>query len=317
VKLHVLATIALLAPSAYADPPKKPQGNVVSDDSSFKLQPATRAFKRLQIDNPLGDVRVEGHDSSDLVIETHKSGPDDASLERLRISLIPNPDGTVRLKTTADKDDTQHSLARGLVRIDVVVHAPRDLRVEAVTRTGRLEIANMDKGADLDTSSGVIVAHNVQGDMSTHSVSGQTTLTTVFGSIDAETISADLQLDSINGERLVASANHGNIAGRRVRSREIELTTMDGKITLEGEIATASRFIIASLRGDIDVKMRRRGMVIVRAYGAKVNLDQQQAKPALPNQWVQAQYGQLASGETAASIELRATNGLVSFGILQ
>ena len=50
---------------------------------------------------------------------------DDEALERLRISLVPNSDGSVRLTTTADRDKESKPLRRGAVRIDLKVRAPR------------------------------------------------------------------------------------------------------------------------------------------------------------------------------------------------
>ena len=115
----------------------------------------------------------------------------------------------------------------------------------------------MDNGGDLDTASGRIDVRNVSGELSTHSMSGPTQLTQVFGSVDAQTLSSQIELDSIGGERLVASANDGKIAGRRVRSRHVELTTVNGMIVLEGETPLRGRLIVASMRGDINVRMRR------------------------------------------------------------
>ena len=41
-------------------------------------------------------VAFEGHDGPGIIIETHKHAPDEDALERLRVSLVPDPDGTVR-----------------------------------------------------------------------------------------------------------------------------------------------------------------------------------------------------------------------------
>jgi hypothetical protein len=186
--------VGALASSAVADP--RSDGDVV-ERSRVQVEPAGRAFKQLTIENPLGDVRVEGYDGNAIVIETHKHAPNENILDRLRVSLVPNPDGTVRISTTADAKRESLPAPRGSVRIDLVIRAPRDARIDAAASTGKLEVVDMDAGGELDTASGPITVRNVQGALSTHSVSGSTKLSTVFGSVDAQTMSSDVDLDTI------------------------------------------------------------------------------------------------------------------------
>jgi hypothetical protein len=303
-----LALAALLAGTAAADPP-------LVERARLELQPPGRPFKKIEIENPLGDVQVEGHDKATIEIETRKQGPTDEALDRLHVTLASNPDGTVRLTTTVDGGREVRPLARGAVKLDLIVRAPRDARIEAVSNAGALEVRNMDAGGDLDTASGRIHVRNVSGELSTHSMSGPTELTQVFGSVDAQTLSSQIDLDSIGGEKLVASATDGKIAGRRVRSRNVELTTVSGTIVLEGEAPLRGRLIVASVRGDINVRMRRNGAIVIRARAAKVDLGPAPARPQ-PDGWVETQFGP----HTAAApslIEMRSRVGNVSFAIIE
>lgn len=309
--MTAVGLLALLVPViAAADPVAQ-----VVERSRLEIQPAGTAFKQITIENPLGDVRVEGHDSASILIETRKQAPDDEGLERLRVSLVPNPDGTVRIATTADGHREAKPLARGAVRIDLIVRAPRDARIEAVSSAGTLEVHNMDGGGDLDTASGRISVSNVSGELMTHSVSGRTKLSQVFGSVDAQTLSSDLDLDSIGGARLVATANQGSIAGRRIRSRHVELTTTHGRISIEGELPMNARMIVASFKGDIDVRLRRSGFVQLRARGAKVNLGV--TTRATKNGWVEGHLGGQAAARNPALLEMQSRRGVVQFAVIE
>jgi hypothetical protein len=295
-----------------------PATHGVSERARLTIEPAGHAIHRLSIENPLGDVKVEGYDGTAIQIETHKFAPDDDSLDRLHISLVPNPDGTVSIKTTADTAREVRSVARGAVRIDLVIRAPRDAHVEAAVSSGTLEVVNMDAGGDLDTSSGPISVRNVQGEVLTHSVSGMTRLAQVFGSVDAQTLSSDLDLDTIGGERLVASVNHGRIDGRRVRARDVELTTTDGRIRLEAEAALRGRLVVSSFRGDVDVQLRRHGGLVVRARGTKVDLGA--PVRTQPNGWVESSFSVPALAAAlleTALVEIRAAHGNVKFTIIE
>jgi len=310
--IAVLAVPAAAEPEPAGRPASGPPAASISERARLSIEPAGHAITRLSIDNPLGNVKIEGYDGTAIQIETHKFAPDDDALDRLHISLVPNPDGTVTIRTTADGGKETRPVARDAMRIDLVVRAPRDARIEAAAGSGTLELNNMDAGGDLDTSSGPISVRNVQGEVLTHSVSGRTRLAQVFGSVDAQTLSSDLDLDTIGGDRLVASAHHGRIDGRRVRARDIELTTTDGRIRLEAEAALHGHLVISSLQGDVELELRRHGAVVVRAHGTKVDLGA--PVRTQPNGWVEAALG---TGEGATLVELRASQGNVKFAIIE
>jgi hypothetical protein len=305
---RALLLVCVLASAAVADPEKG-----VVERSRVDVAPAGHPFTKLQIDNALGDVRVEGYDGTAIRIETRKHAPDEDTLDRLRVSLVPNPDGTVRITTTADATRESRPVPRSAVRIDLIIRAPRAAHVEATVSAGKIEIENMDAGGELDAASGPISVRNVQGELVTHSVSGPTSLAQVFGSVDAATVSADMDLDTIGGDRLIASTSkHGHIAGRRVRSRDIELTTTDGRIVLEAEAALHGHLVVASMHGDVDVRLHRHGAVLVRGLGTKVDLGQ--AAQARADGWMEAAIGH---DDAPAMVEMRSRYGLVQFAIVQ
>jgi DUF4097 and DUF4098 domain-containing protein YvlB len=284
-----------------------------SERARLSIEPAGHAFTHLIIENPLGDVHVEGYDGTAIQIESHKFAPDDDSLDRLHISLVPNPDGTVSIRTTADSGKEVRRVARSAVRIDLSIRAPRNARIEAAAGSGALEVVNMDAGSDLDTASGPISVRNVQGEVLTHSVTGMTRLVQIFGSVDAQTLASDLDLDTIGGERLVASVHRGRIDGRRVRARDVELTTTEGRIMLEAEAALRGHLVVSSFKGDVDVQLRRHGAVMVRAHGTHVDLGAPM-RPQ-PNGWVESTFGQVATD--AALVEIRSPQGNIRFAIIE
>jgi hypothetical protein len=124
----VLVTCGICSPVA-ADP------RVVEETGRLEL-PVAAPFRQLRIDNPLGDVRIEGHDAATIVIEVRKRAPDDASVDRLHIAVMPNRD-VVRILTTIEGAG-----ARDRMRIDLVIRAPRDAR--AVISADRVEVVDLD-----------------------------------------------------------------------------------------------------------------------------------------------------------------------------
>lgn len=302
---RALLLVCVLASTAAAD---------VTEKSRVEVRPPSKGYKQISVENALGNVRIEGHDGPGIIIETHKHAPDDDALDRLRVSLVPDPDGTVRITTHADPNPESRAVPRSAVSIDIVIRAPRNARFDATVGSGKLEVLNMDAGGELDSASGAIIVHNVQGELITHSVSGHMSITQAFGPVDAATISSDVELESITGEKLVASANDGKIAGRRVRARDIELTTMTGGITLEAEAALRGHIVVSSMHGDIDVKVRRHAQtaMFVRGRGPRVDLG-----PGTISQigaWHETRFG---TGGEATLVELRANHGFVRFAVIQ
>lgn len=302
---HALLLVCVLASTAVAD---------VTERSRVEVKPPGKGYKQISIENALGNVRIEGHDGPNIVIETIKRAPDEDAMDRLRISLVPDPDGTVRVSTHADPSPESKPVPKKAVSIDVVIRAPRNARFDATVGSGTLEVKNMDAGGEVDSASGAISVENVQGELYSHSVSGHMSITKAFGSVDAATISSDVELDSISGQKLVASANDGKIAGRRVRSRDVELTTTSGMITLEAEAFGRGHIVVSSLRGNVDVTIRRQAQaaLLVRGRGTKVDLGSHQV--SLLGKWQEAKFG---DGGESTLVELRANNGFVRFAVIQ
>ena len=239
---HVLAFLASLATglasaplAAVAQAGKAPVETPIPkvvERSRLDVAPSQTPFLNLSVDNPLGDVRIEGHDGSSVMIETHKSAPDDSTMDRLRVSLVPGLDGSLRLGTAVDPGVDSRSVAKSAMRIDLVIRAPRDLRFTARVGSGQLEVSGMDAGGEADATSGPISLRNISGAVNARSISGPVTLTEIFGSIDAELVDAALRLDTI--EHLhevlvsVAAAALGSAGAEQVEEATGDLARESG-----------------------------------------------------------------------------------------
>lgn len=313
--LTLLTSLVAGVPVAGAQPapakaPVETPIPMVVERSQLDVAPAATPFITLAVDNPLGDVRIEGHDGPTVTIETHKSAPDDATVDRLRVSLVPGPDGSLRLGTAVDGGKDARPVARSAMRIDLVIRAPRELRFSARVGAGQLEVSGMDAGGEVDATSGPITLRNIGGAIAARSISGPVSLSEIFGSVDAETVSAAVQLDTVAGDSLIASAHRGNIHGRRVRARNVELLTTTGDVELEGEMPLRGKLMISSLRGNITVHLRGRGLLSVRASGSKV--DAGTTRTRIVNGVTLAELGR---GDDVSSMDLRSRHGVVAFAV--
>jgi hypothetical protein len=322
--------IGLSAAAAHADPDagakpapaaKAPGGDGVFERAQVEVGPARKAISTITIDNPLGDVKVVGHDAKTVQIVAVKRAPDDDTLDRLRVSLVPDPDGAVKIVTAVDGGRESKPVARGAVRIDLEVHAPRGAKVDARVHHGKLELDDMDAGAELDAIDGAISVENVQGPISAHSLAGDQTFKTVFGAVDAQAVTADLALDTVRGDHLVAAVHKGRIEGHHISSRHVELRTTRGDIVLDGTAIAGGDLVVASLRGDVSVTLRGGVPVRVHATGAHVSLPSGGAPSADAHDPTETTFGSGVGAGTdpaeTAALEIRSRFGTVSFALLQ
>ena len=251
-------------PAPRPTPSTPPSGGVVERDV-VDLSPARGArIERLDVDNRLGDVRIEGHDRDAITIVAVKRAPDQETLDRLKVSLIPDPSGPVIISTSLLAGQEARPIPAGSVRIDLVVKAPRSAQVQAQVWKGRIAVTGLENGAELVTDDGDIDVSEVTGSVSTQSGHGRHSFARVFGAIDARTVDGDLDLDVVRGDRIAAVVQAGDIVGRRVRVREMSVLVTRGSIRIEGDALAGGRYQIASYWGDVEVRLGRRAKTALR-----------------------------------------------------
>lgn len=305
-----LAGLALALAAAPAVADDAPDGGVV-EKAQLTVAPSKRPIRAVSIDNPLGDVRIEGHDGTSVSIESTKHAPDADTLARLRVTLVPDPDGTVRLTSALGDGRERPPAALGTLRIDLVVRVPRTARVEGRVGRGTLEARNLDGGAELDAGAGAIVVSNVAGGVMARSVDGDQHFAQVFGNLDAHAVDAELELDTVRGQTLNAQVYRGAIEGRKLAARRMRLTAIHGDITVATESQPGGSIVVSSVDGAVNVTVHSPGRVRVKAR-AGGTLTLAGATPAR-DRWTEQHYG---AGRASGSIQLQSRFGDVSFSLV-
>jgi hypothetical protein len=292
------------------------QGGVVERDV-VDLSPARGArIDRLDVNNRLGDVRIEGHDRDAITIIAVKRAPDQETLDRLKVSLIPDPNGQVIISTALLAGQEVRPIPAGSVRIDLIVKTPRAAQVQAQVWKGRIAVTGVENGAELSTDDGDIDVSEVTGSVSTQSGHGRHSFARVFGTIDARTVDGDLDLDVVRGERIVAVVHAGHISGRRVRVREMSILVTRGTIRIHGDAVAGGRYRIASYWGDVEVRLGSGGG---KAAPVRVRAHSRDGQVTLPSglrrrvaEGDGAVTGTLGSGRHFAELDLRTHVGSIT-----
>lgn len=295
--------------------------------------PGARAYERdvvevapeqpitlVDVDNRLGDLRIEGHDGQKLIISAYKHAPDDVALERLKVTLIPDPSGPVRISTAISTGREARPIRSGSVKIDLVIRAPRSARVSARVWNGRLEVVGMENGADLSSNDGRLDIKNASGTIVTHTARGEQHFVEIFGAVDAQAIAGNVALDIVRGQRLDASVHEGRIDGRSVRVREASLRTTRGDIRFQGVALAGGVYRIGSYSGNVEVKLGHTMPVTVRIRsrrGTVITSSGLKTQPDAQGGLIAALPGTTSARAAAAIVELRSHVGNIQFAVVQ
>lgn len=303
-------------PAAGAAP--GPAASPVFERDVVEVDPAPGIdVSRIGVDNRLGSVRIEGHDHDSVVIIASKRAPDAATLERLRVALIPDPSGPVRISTAITAGADARPIPGGLAAIDLVIRAPRAARVEARVWNGRLTVMGMENGAELHANNGDIDVRNVSGTIETHSAGGTQQFAEVFGAVDAQALAGSMDLDMVRGDRLEASVHEGRIQGRQVQVRYAWLHTVRGDIHLYGQAMAGGHYRVGSYSGNIDVQLAAAGPVRVQAHADSGTASLPPALQPRP-QGEGMVTGLWSRGQgTPALVELRSRMGSIRFSLAE
>src|SRR5207247_1142545 len=110
--------------------------------------PAPNA-ESIAIDQPLGQLALNGWDKPEVRIVAKKHAKDGAALDQLRVN-VEMEDGKIRIRTGVRVGDTFRSLPSShSAGIDLTVDAPRNAALRATTWAGDIDVSGFRAGAAL------------------------------------------------------------------------------------------------------------------------------------------------------------------------
>ncbi|MCG8417289.1 MAG: DUF4097 domain-containing protein [Proteobacteria bacterium] len=313
---------AVAAGQALAQTSARSTSRGVFEHDVVEVKPTGGTITSVEVDNRLGEVRIQGRDSEHVTIAAVKRAHDRETLDRLKVTLITDPNGPVRISTRITAGRRAKPIPNGSVRIDLIIHAPRSAAVNARVWNDKLEVSGMENGAALNAHAGDIAVQNMLGTVVTHSLSGKQNFVDIFGAVDAQAIAGDMDLVIVRGKRLDARVHEGDIKGRQVQVRELSLRTTKGNIRLQGIAVAGGRYRINSYRGNIEVRLGHTVPLSVqaRSHSGRVTLPARLRARADDRG---ALVGSLSAGrperntDQPALIELRSRMGNIQFAVIE
>lgn len=255
----VIALVALVvaAPgAAHAQKQVEKEGGFLIERDTVDIQPQDKIkVQAIAVDNRLGDVTVVGHDAPGVSLTVVKRAPDGEILDRLKVNLVTDPDGTITLGTSLLPGQEARPLPAKSVRIDISLEVPRNVKVQVKAWNGKVSVAGVRAGASLEAHAGDITVTDVNGQVSAETSAGSQTLKGVRGEVKVESVDGGLALDGISGENLAASTHDAPIVATRVKSKNVRIRTTFGTIHFSGEVLAGGAVELASYKGNVDVQL--------------------------------------------------------------
>jgi hypothetical protein len=244
--------------------------HVFSSEERFEVGAASA----LAIQNPGGDVRIQGGDVTAIEVSIEKrvrhESADEASAIADKVTIELDASGpTARLSV---------ALPGGAIPIecDLAVRLPRTLAVSVENRRGRVVALDVSGAVRIETAHDGIEAENLEGgleattrhgDIRVRNLSGTVQLASRGGSIVAENVKGDLRAETSQG-RLVAEDVTGK-ATLENRHAAIEATRIGGDLAVTAQSAEVS---IENALASVSVA-NRHGSIFVRDVRGNLTID--------------------------------------------
>jgi len=202
----------------------------------------------LEIDNFSGSVTVRAGEGKTLTVIAIKKARRTGDLDRISVEMAEEA-GRLHIKTERP---------RGLnsANVELQIVAPVDTVLDIDTGSGNLDVHGIQGGGRAHTGSGTITASNLGGGMVLDTGSGSVLVEGASGGVEVDTGSGRVVLNEIAGE---IDAHTGS-GGMEVHGAEgeVRLDTGSGTIAYEGtpqgkcRIETGSGNITLSLPADLE-----------------------------------------------------------------
>jgi DUF4097 and DUF4098 domain-containing protein YvlB len=198
---------------------------------------------RLHVRNVSGDTKITVGEDGKIEVKARKrvrgTSEERAKrlLENVEVRMDQEGDDVTLKPHLYEQDRGWADLFRGgRVAVDFEITVPREVRIEAHTVSGDLELLG------------------TRGPLEAQSVSGDVRLDDVQGPLRLKTVSGDGIVSDYAGQ-LIANTVSGDLTFQRVRLHGSEIITVSGEVRIDGELDKARDHRLKTISGDIDLRL--------------------------------------------------------------
>lgn len=186
----------------------------------------------LQIDNFAGSVTVEAGERGEIRVVAIKRASSASKLDRISVEITQQANGVaIRTRKPAGLNNAS---------VKLMVTVPRDTYVDAHTGAGSVEVGGVERGAQIDSGAGSVIARNLGGEIDIHTGAGGVDAYDLRGRVQVDSGAGSVTIDGMDGD-LDAHTGTGSIDVRRAEGA-VQLDTGSGSIDYQGSPQGDCRF---------------------------------------------------------------------------
>jgi hypothetical protein len=243
---------------------------------------------RLHVHNVSGDTKIAVGEDATIQVKARKrvrgTSEERAKrlLENVEVRMVQEGDEITLKPHLYEQDRGWADLFRGgRVAVDFEITVPREVRIEAHTVSGDLELSATRGPLEMQSVSGDVTLDDVQGPLRLKTVSGDAVVTDYAGQLVANTVSGDLTFQHVrlHGSEVVTVSGEVRVDGELDKARDHRLKTISGDVDLrltggsyDIRFSSMSGDLDSELEGEVSVTGRRDKHVMIGAAETKVTV---------------------------------------------
>jgi DUF4097 and DUF4098 domain-containing protein YvlB len=247
---------------------------------------------RLEIRNFSGSVTVRAWDRDQLRVQAEHSDRDAIDVQ--------TSDSLVSIRSRG-----RNGVPRAL---DYTITVPAWMPVSVSGTSTDVDVDGTAADVTIETVKGDVKVRGGAGFVRLQSVQGAVTVERTRGRVEARTLNDSIHLSDITGD-VTAETINGGITLERIDASSIDVSTVNGEISYDGQIKDRGLYRLTSHNGPIDIALadRTNATVTVRTFNGEVT-------STLPVKIEQTDRHRrtLTTGNGSARIEIESFNGEIS-----
>jgi hypothetical protein len=216
------------------------------------------SVSRLVLDSHAGSVTVSPGDGVGATVTATAYGPDEASINAIKVTATRTEDGTLTL-------GWDHSADRNRTSVSFVVTLPATATLDLHTGAGSIEVGSFRSGAKARTGAGSVKVFRTTGDLAIQTGAGSIKVVDLDGSIDLESGAGSVHASGRPAGKSRIQTGAGSI--------EVDLPE-DVSLTVEGRTdAGSATSDFASIRANGKFAAKTLSGVLGDGGGGTLDLD--------------------------------------------
>ncbi len=201
-------------------------------DTTIVVRPGTR----LDVDNFGGSVTVNAWPKDAVRLEAERPS-------RSRIEL-DNEEGVLSMRSIGRMGPPGS--------VDYTLQVPRWMEIRITGVLNDASVSGTEAPVRLEAVKGDLAVRGGREQLELQTVQGAVRVEHARGRVAAHAVTEGILLDDVDGEIRAETVN-GEIRLQRVRSRQVDCSSVNGSLDYEGEIADGGHYSFATHNGDITV----------------------------------------------------------------